>query len=257
MPIMISRGIKRTIYGLLYVLLIAGVSAVFYFVPTKTHSTCFDGKRNQGEEEVDCGGPCKSCAVKSLSITVGEKGYFDLARLKKTTFYLEFDNPSADYWVKKFNYTLNVYNNLGAKVASFNGESYIAPSGKRIVAIVAADIDARDIARTDLGIMDPEWSPLLEYHVDGVSVSEVNRQIAAGDKIYISGVATNNVSSIAKKITITAVFRDEEGKIANASATAIDFLQPFSKKNFEIFLTPNQVSEIDLARTEIFTEVTR
>jgi len=159
--------------------------------------------------------------------------------------------------VKNFDYTLNVFDSSGVKIGSFSGNSSIAPSGKRVVAIVAADVDAKNIARTDLGVMNPEWSPLVEYHVDGVNVADVKSQIITGGKVYVSGTVTNNVSSAAKKVTITAVFRNKESRIVNASTTTVDSLSPFSKKDFEIFLTPDQTTLLDLARTEIVTEVVR
>lgn len=254
---MIPRKGKQITYGFFYLLVIVGLGIGFYSMFLKSSPTCFDGAKNQGEENIDCGGPCDSCETAALSILIGEKGYFSISRLGKTTFYLEFKNPSGEFWVKNFDYTLNVFDSLGSKIGSFSGSSSIAPSGKRIVAIVAADVDAKNIARTDLGVMSPEWSPLVEYHVDGVTATDVRSQIVTGGKAYVSGVITNNVSLVAKKVTVTAVFRNKESRIVNASITTIDSLGPFSKKNFEIFLTPDQIAVLDLAKTEIAIEVTR
>jgi hypothetical protein len=257
MPVMASRRVKQFAYGLLYLLIVAGIAVVVRSAFLTVPPTCSDGRQNQGEEDVDCGGPCMSCKVGDLSIIIKEKRYFDLSRIGKTTFYLQFENPTTEFWVKKFDYTLNVYNTLGVRVGSFSGTSSLAPGGKRPVAIVAANIDARDISRTDLGIMDPEWAPLVEYHVDGISITDMKTQSISGNRIYVSGVATNNVAATAKKLDITAIFKDREAQIVNASMTTIDEIPPFSKKNFEIFLTPDQISQIDMTKTELFVEVTR
>jgi hypothetical protein len=254
---MASRRGKQFAFGFLYLLVITVIATAVYLTFLTPNPTCSDGKKNQNEEEIDCGGSCTSCEVNGLAIIVREKRYFDLSRLQKTTFYLRFENPTTEFWVEKFNYTLNVYNTLGARVGSFSGSSSIAPAGSRTIAIVATDIDAKDISRTDLGVMNPEWVPLLEYHVDGVSISEVKTQIISGDRIHISGVATNNVAATAKKLDITAVFKDKNSQPVNASMTTVSDVPSFSKKSFEIFLTPNQISQIDATKTEILIEVTR
>ena len=33
-----------------------------YVAPPKPTATCYDGIQNQGEEGIDCGGPCAPCA---------------------------------------------------------------------------------------------------------------------------------------------------------------------------------------------------
>ena len=57
------------VYAGLFLLLVA----VLYFM-LKSDPNCFDGKRNQGEEGVDCGGPCRPCpeVIKLDSLEVGE-----------------------------------------------------------------------------------------------------------------------------------------------------------------------------------------
>lgn len=234
-----------------------GIATAFYQLFLKPHPNCSDGIKNQDEIGVDCGGSCKSCETAALSIIVGDKSYFSVSRLGKTTFYLELKNPSGDFWVKNFDYALNVYDALGNKLTSFSGSSSIAPSGKRVIVFAAADVDAKDVARTDLGIMNPEWSPLVEYHVEGVTASDVTSRVISGGRVYVSGNVTNNVASYAKKVNISAVFRDKESRIVNASMTTVDSLQSFSKKPFEIFLTPDQANIIDLTRTEILIEAIR
>jgi hypothetical protein len=52
---------KRWIIGLLYLVFFSLVVFFFYSV-FKTKETCFDGLKNQNEEDVDCGGVCfKKC----------------------------------------------------------------------------------------------------------------------------------------------------------------------------------------------------
>jgi hypothetical protein len=41
--------------------------------PCEVIPTCFDGIKNQGEEGVDCGGPCKPCVVKYVKVPEIEK----------------------------------------------------------------------------------------------------------------------------------------------------------------------------------------
>lgn len=57
---MAFREAKRLTIIFVYAGILLLFIAVFYFM-SKTDPTCSDGKRNQGEEGIDCGGPCRPC----------------------------------------------------------------------------------------------------------------------------------------------------------------------------------------------------
>ena len=60
-----SRFLKQFIYGVLYLGILSGLSyGVYAFVVRQPN--CTDGRQNQGESGIDCGGPCTSCELRQL-----------------------------------------------------------------------------------------------------------------------------------------------------------------------------------------------
>ncbi|MEA1926370.1 MAG: hypothetical protein U9M90_04005 [Patescibacteria group bacterium] len=57
---MVLRQAKRLKIIIVYAGLFVLLGAILYFM-SKPEPSCSDGKRNQGETEVDCGGPCCPC----------------------------------------------------------------------------------------------------------------------------------------------------------------------------------------------------
>lgn len=47
----------------------AAAGDIFYVVSEKP-ATCFDGIQNQGEEGIDCGGPCKQCKIRAKPLSL-------------------------------------------------------------------------------------------------------------------------------------------------------------------------------------------
>lgn len=122
-----SWAVKKQIsYFLIVVIIIFGTG---YFVWRNiTKPTCFDIKKNQGEEGIDCGGPCEEkCLgeVKDLIILWSKffeisKGKYDLATLIK--------NPNAFLALPSVKYQFKIYDKSNILIAVKEGETFITPS---------------------------------------------------------------------------------------------------------------------------------
>ena len=55
-----ARIIKRLVIIFVYLVIISAVGTGLYFL-LRTQPTCGDKIQNQGEEGIDCGGPCGRC----------------------------------------------------------------------------------------------------------------------------------------------------------------------------------------------------
>ena len=56
---------KQIISGLVIFLILFLISyLIFLTIRGPVAASCFDGKKNQGEEGIDCGGPCPPCELK-------------------------------------------------------------------------------------------------------------------------------------------------------------------------------------------------
>jgi hypothetical protein len=94
--------------------------------------TCFDGKQNQGEQGVDCGGSCQPCVgevkdpvvlwSKAFKIKDGE---YEAAAL--------IDNPNIFAGISSFKYKLKIYDEKNILIALKEGESFINPNEKKLI----------------------------------------------------------------------------------------------------------------------------
>lgn len=101
---------KQIFYFLIFlspVLIFGGVYLYKFFKPTPT---CFDKIRNQGELDVDCGGPCPPCEIKNLQPIIKYPVRDILYPDGSYDFYFKVFNPNEDWGLKEIGYSLIFYN---------------------------------------------------------------------------------------------------------------------------------------------------
>lgn len=250
---MSARTTKQILYGAFFLTFFAATALWFYAVFVIPTPTCFDNVKNQREEDIDCGGPCLSCSVKDLDLIVREKAVVPIESLSRTTFFAQLENPSVDFWAKKFDYSLRIYNSLGIVIRTFKGSSYVNPGGTREIAYIAEDFDPRDARLFDFEVANEEWASIEDYNDSGIRVTRRGIEDQSG-KIVVSGSVRNGSSDPISLLKIGAVFESETGKFADVSTTVIENFEALSAREFEIILLSGG-KNIDLSRVKIFTEV--
>jgi peptidoglycan hydrolase-like protein with peptidoglycan-binding domain len=140
---MTERFLKQIIYSILTLFLIFfigfGVFKIFQSKPS-----CFDGVKNNGETGVDCGGPCQSCEIKTLSALEYNENASALLQQNNYFIYNRVTNMNDGWGAKEFLYTFyfvtitedrgKVKENVVKKI---EGKNYILPNQvKYIVDII-------------------------------------------------------------------------------------------------------------------------
>src|SRR3989344_6654280 len=64
--IMSPRMAKRLFYGAIFAAFWIAMVIIINLGSSREVPTCFDGRQNQEEEKIDCGGPCTPCVLKDL-----------------------------------------------------------------------------------------------------------------------------------------------------------------------------------------------
>ncbi|QQS21314.1 MAG: hypothetical protein IPL87_02235 [Candidatus Moraniibacteriota bacterium] len=128
------RSQKKLVFGIAYALLFFGIAYLLY-LPFKPPVTCSDGKKNQNETGVDCGGVCAVCIeepvlqdiqVTEASWVVGGKGNtYDLVA--------KMENPNNDYGASLVPYEFVVKDAGGTVIFKQKGESFILPREEKYV----------------------------------------------------------------------------------------------------------------------------
>lgn len=99
-----ERFVKQTFYSILTFVVVFFIG-FFTFKSFQAKPSCFDNIRNNGEEGIDCGGPCQSCEIRSLSALEYIENASAFLQQDKYFIYNRVTNSNDDWGSKEFFYT--------------------------------------------------------------------------------------------------------------------------------------------------------
>ncbi len=255
-----SRTLKQIIYGFFYLVIIAGIVYGGYLVFRETAPTCNDGRQNQGETEVDCGGPnCVSCAIKKLQPIVTKLEYFGVGN--NTSVILTLSNPNLNYGAESFTYTINFYNASRQLIFSLVKDSFIYPAeAQKTIVEPNLKFGYLQIAgQPEIVISNINWKPLAEFSMPKVQTRQIVTSVA-GSQATVSGILVNRESTSLSKVTVgLLVYQQlpESNKLIGASKTILQNLNPFEERSFKITVPLGAAYKLPEIDTLITTEVQR
>ena len=101
---MSSRYLKQLLYSLAYVLVLTSfIFGVYYFF-SKSRRLVLTARAKSGREDVDCGGPCPSCEIRTLGPLTAAKAFALPAGRDAVSFVAEIRNPNINYGAESFDY---------------------------------------------------------------------------------------------------------------------------------------------------------
>lgn len=158
---MTSRFLKQLKIAFLFFL------PVFIFLSFKivplllTPPSCFDNKKNQGEIDVDCGGPCPPCEIKNLQpLTISSlrkikysDGSYDLAG--------KVFNPNEKWGLKEITYSFVLFDDQGKKIYETTKEkSIIYPNESRWLILQNLKLPEFSSFKLNLEIDNYNWQQM-------------------------------------------------------------------------------------------------
>lgn len=260
-----TRATKRTTIILIYLAILASLFYAIYSI-VKPAPTCFDGKKNQHEEGVDCGGPCDKCAIeieaKDLEITetafiYGGPGKFDT--LAKVT------NANNQFGSSSFSYEFILKDSSGNVVARKAGKSFILPSETKY--IIETGLDSQiEVASVGFEITNTEWQEFINNDKPKINIySKDYSQITSGvgySQAY--GLLRNENPFDFNLIKVKVVLRDVFNKPIAVNTTEMRTVKAGEERDFRLLWPtsfPGDVhsyeveAEADVFNTENFIRV--
>ncbi len=192
----------------------------------KVDPTCFDGKQNQDERGIDCGGVCALvCFVDAKTVVpIWSRVFNTTGDVHNVVAYIENQNITAG--VKKIDYEFRIYDdqNILAGEPIF-GTTFIGPNDK--TAIYASPIKTGN--RTPKNVFfkftsQPVWTTTdTRYHAPQLNTTNtVLTDIETVPKL--SADVVNGTLYDYRNIEVIAVLYGADGNAINASSTFIDEL---------------------------------
>lgn len=172
----IARKFKKIKILAIFLSIVAVV--IYIIIPHPPKPVCENGKLDQGEKQVDCGGMCSACAPDpdydinidwKAAVKDGEENYDLIAKV---------NNKNTGWGVSSVNYRFTLYDKDDKKIGIREGSTYIVPKGYTESDgekyIIENDFKSKTaIKRVDFEFYDYSWQ-----EVEGsLDISELNKEI--------------------------------------------------------------------------------
>lgn len=217
-------------------LIIVGIVASFVIVLTviayfifRPERTCFDGKKNQGESGVDCGGSCSAqCKNEKQELKILWTKTFDMGGGIYDVASL-VENPNLDAAVSDFKYTVELLDESGRVILS-NPLSTFANAGDHFL-LFAGGLNTGGITAVNARLtISPDYQFARSAIKKEKEVSVVSYNLISPDnKPRLVADIQNETTKSFTNLPITVVISDKNGPVA-VSQTFIDELGPREKK---------------------------
>lgn len=219
-----SRRRKRIIVSLVFfafLILVAVPAYLLFYRPPN----CFDGKRNNDETGVDCGGSCQLlCTAESLPLIT--KGDPQILQVKDGVFEVValVENPNANAEIYRAKYFLRLYSAQSiTPVKVVEGETFV-PQG-RTFAIFEGPFTANGTAMPLRATIEWQEASLIWKKNDSVlpNLRISNKSLSREDSSpRLDAVVENTSLARISNIDVVALVYNEKGSIFAASKTFID-----------------------------------
>jgi hypothetical protein len=242
---MSSRRVKQSIYGIFYFAILCGIAAGVYVLFLRPGPSCFDGIQDQGEQGIDCGGPCaRPCASVNVQpiVPLGGVSFFSPVPGIESAL-VKLENANASSGASSFDYTIMLYGADGSTTAaSVQGSSFIYPNEVKYIVVPRVSV-ATTVASGTIAIGNIQWTPASRIgQPPSFSFTNVTNVPGQDGLVTVSGNITNGSVSSFATVIVDAIFENAFGAPVGASQTQINNLAPGATQPFSISypLMPNE-----------------
>lgn len=215
----------------LSVLFVGLVVPLVFFL--KQDPTCFDGKKNGDEVDVDCGGTCELlCSFDRLQpIIVWSRAFPVVSGVYSAVAYIQNPNLGTE---ALGTYTFRLYDAQGALIATRQNTTFI-PKNKAIavfepnVSVVSGSTTTVPARVTFEFTGETLWRKNLAPSPE-IAVSK-NILTQADTSPRVDADVTNKTSERLQRVEVVAIVYNDQGNAIGASRTFVDELLPGETKH--------------------------
>jgi len=189
--------------------------------------SCFDGKLNQDEEDVDCGGVCEPCISNPKEIVVlwnrvfeMEEGVYEAGAL--------VENPNLFYGMPVLKYTFKLFDANNILVSVKEGHTFLNPREKFIILTPPVNTGQRRPVRVSV-----ELEPVVEWEY----IKETEISLVVSEKRFfnlpfptLEAQLFNESLFPVEDVYTAAVLYDENSNAIAVSSGLVDYIEPETRK---------------------------
>ena len=233
-----TRTQKQVIIAIFFLGILFFIGGGFYFV-FRSPASCFDKIQNQGEEDIDCGGPCATaCEEKELKPLETAKTYFFSSRENFYDAAVRIRNLNLRYGAKSFSYTFKLIDGAGNEIGQKSGKSFILPGQSKYVIEPLVEAKGKP-ARVSFSYSDEQWERLEDFGELRLSVKNkfYSRTSAAAGETGFSkaeGTVFNDTPYDFDKIGVNVVLLGENNAPIAINKTEMRTLIAGEERYFKV-----------------------
>lgn len=252
-----KRVFKRIVVAAIYLLVLIGAGFLVFLLQKEPPPSCFDTIKNQEEEGIDCGGPCKSCEdIKKLRIFEAvfiptKEGFVDVAA--------EVQNDNLAFGVPQLKYTFELYDRDNAMVGSKYGTAYLLPNSTKFVIDQAIKV-SKPPKRVKFYFSEPQFKEVKEYIKPRLNILSVRSKVVPeGDigSLVAEGNVINQTNFNLDKVIVMVLLKDDAGEIIAVNRYEVRTILANENRFFStrwFYRVPNFAKIETSADTNIFEE---
>jgi hypothetical protein len=227
---------KQIIYGLI-IFLIFFFASFFIFLKIRgpVIATCFDGKKNQGEEGIDCGGPCSPCEIKYAEpLKIYPIKYLVYSNSIDIVGLLE--NPNKNLALKKIKYYFEIYDfDVILKATTTLKETTLEPETKKYLLEINYPKPKFTLGEIKLKIIEPQKEDFIKKEKEEILVSYYNEKIISENGKWKIQLSLFNKSFQKQDFEVIGLVYSQDNNLIAVGRTKV-FLNPQEIKDIFIFL---------------------
>lgn len=231
----LERNHKRIVIIIVYIILFTLLGWFGYLI-FRADPTCTDGKKNQNELGVDCGGVCGECVrelnakeleVQETAFVIGGRDKFDVVA--------KITNPNLSLGSSNFEYVFELKDASGNVLASKSGKDFILPKETKYVIEANLETD-KNPASVMFTAKNYQWSEFFGFEEPQLVIYQPRFNAQSGNfgSSEAMGLLINESPFDFNVIKINVVLRDESGKVTGLNFTRLNTLNANEQRDFKV-----------------------
>ncbi len=232
------RQTRQIIIVSVYILIFTLLSVGVYYAFLKSPETCFDNKKNQDEQGIDCGGVCAlACeehitgealeAVETAFVPSGNGRYDVLVKVH---------NPNDEIGASVFEYVLELKDSAGQIIATRTGTSFILPQENKYLLELNIDV-TREPVGVSVRLDVSKWERFSGYREKPVINIYQRRysEISSGSGFSEAyGLLSNESPYDFRSIVVKVILRDGNGGVLAFNMTEMRTVISHEERDFRL-----------------------
>lgn len=254
MDILNWRAKRQLFYLAIFAALALAVlgAAIFWL---SAEPTCFDGRKNQGEEGIDCGGSCgKKCVGETKNLAIlwsraikTSDGIYDAAALA--------ENPNIFAGIQSLSYKFKLYDQRNVLVGIREGETFVNPAERFIIFEPGIVTKERIPARAVLEVAAKEEIDWTRIEKNPPNLSVEKKTFYKDPFPFLEVKAHNRSLTLFSEVYVNAVIYDKDNNVQAVSQSVLDAVEPDALRS--AFFTWQKPFEKEAEVIEIFLRADR